>query len=708
MEKPPRSSIYRFIIMLSGFLCLVSINSNHSIINFTFICMRDDMSDVVETNNGTFKSIYDYGENEKSMILAFVGVGTTAAMVPVNYLYIHYGARLPFFIACLVSSFSTIFIPYTAKAGLGYLLFVRFMQGAAYSADFAAIGMIVSRWAPIKETAIFIGILTTFTPVSSIITNFATGHICHSSLGWKWSFYFHAVAGAILAVAWFLIYSDDPSSDVRVSKQELTKIQKHKSAAHLENTTKIPVIRAVALFSVVSRTPTLMAPLTRGEERVAALERLVQAQSEEIRLLRDQQRKSDERFEEILRTISDLTAVVCEVRDVLKCKKSYSDVVAAPTATSPLALAMKAQRALESRSAHEKDLTIVVVGHQEAEQEDLTGCAREILSANNIDPTHIAEVFRHGTKRAGSTRIIKVKLTSRKSYFPIKKALGQSTFGTFARDDLSIEELKEDRRLRQQCHIMNQEVGRKCYVVRDLAIAATNNQSLYAPASLHVPSKTVVLCVWTCAFTELSCLVFVTQYGPLYFSRVLQFNVTETGFWLAVVLVAHLPFRFLVAVISDKTKCMSEMFKIHFFNTLAVGAPGAVLVAFGLVPVEHKYVAIAVLAFLEILLGCNCGGFYKSGTLHTRQFSQIVLSGIQFMKCIALLVGPALYSIFVSNDTNRHQWVHIFGVYCVFMVLATLLSYKILTDRPAPWTEDTEKPTTPEVRYTDVVNKNVF
>ncbi|CAD6188181.1 unnamed protein product [Caenorhabditis auriculariae] len=134
--------------------------------------------------------------------------------------------------------------------------------------------------------------------------------------------------------------------------------------------------------------------------------------------------------------------------------------------------------------------TNVEVGHQEAEQEDLTGCAREILSANNIDPTHIAEVFRHGTKRAGSTRIIKVKLTSRKSYFPIKKALGQSTFGTFARDDLSIEELKEDRRLRQQCHIMNQEVGRKCYVVRDLAIVATNNQSLYAPASLHVPSKT--------------------------------------------------------------------------------------------------------------------------------------------------------------------------------------------------------------------------
>ncbi|CAD6185608.1 unnamed protein product [Caenorhabditis auriculariae] len=119
-------------------------------------------------------------------------------------------------------------------------------------------------------------------------------------------------------------------------------------------------------------------------------------------------------------------------------KKTYSEVVATPTTTSPLALAIKAQRALESRSAHEKDLTIVVVGHPETEGEDLAGCAREILSEKHIDPSHIAEVFRHGTKRAGSTRIIKVKLTSRKRYFSIKKALGQSTFGTFARDDLSI------------------------------------------------------------------------------------------------------------------------------------------------------------------------------------------------------------------------------------------------------------------------------
>ncbi|VDO93773.1 unnamed protein product [Heligmosomoides polygyrus] len=47
--------------------------------------------------------------------------------------------------------------------------------GLAYSADFAAIGLICVRWAPLSETAIYIAILTSFTPVSAIATNAIAG-----------------------------------------------------------------------------------------------------------------------------------------------------------------------------------------------------------------------------------------------------------------------------------------------------------------------------------------------------------------------------------------------------------------------------------------------------------------------------------------------------------------------------------------------------
>lgn len=54
------------------------------------------------------------------------------------------------------------------------LVHIKF-QGVAYSADFAAIGIVISKWAPLDETAIFIATLTSFTSIASIITNGASG-----------------------------------------------------------------------------------------------------------------------------------------------------------------------------------------------------------------------------------------------------------------------------------------------------------------------------------------------------------------------------------------------------------------------------------------------------------------------------------------------------------------------------------------------------
>ncbi|KAK6025607.1 hypothetical protein OSTOST_08488 [Ostertagia ostertagi] len=49
-------------------------------------------------------------------------------------------------------------------------------DGLAYAADFAAIGLICVRWAPLTEVAMFIRILTAFTPTSAILTNVITGY----------------------------------------------------------------------------------------------------------------------------------------------------------------------------------------------------------------------------------------------------------------------------------------------------------------------------------------------------------------------------------------------------------------------------------------------------------------------------------------------------------------------------------------------------
>ena len=96
------------------------------------------------------------------------------------------------------------------------------------------------RWAPLSETATFLAVLTCFNGIASTITNFGTGLICESSLGWKWSYYLHAIAGLVLFALWFLVYIDHPQETKRVSDQELQKIQKNKSEAHLSKKCDVP------------------------------------------------------------------------------------------------------------------------------------------------------------------------------------------------------------------------------------------------------------------------------------------------------------------------------------------------------------------------------------------------------------------------------------------------------------------------------------
>ncbi|EFP07279.1 hypothetical protein CRE_13522 [Caenorhabditis remanei] len=441
---------FRVIIVLTSFMCLVSVCSNYIIINFTFICMKDDFSQT-RILNGTEKSFYDYTPTEKKYILWAVALGTVVGIFPMNVLYVRLGARIAFFSAGVLSAFTTGLTPWAASQSMWFLMALRFLQGVAYSADFAAIGIVISKWAPLDETAVFIATLTSFTSISSIITNGVSGVICESDLGWKWSFYFHSAACLFVFITWALIYKDDPTLHKSVSAKELGKIQKNKSEAHINDDMKIPYVK---IF------------------------------------------------------------------------------------TSP-----------------------------------------------------------------------------------------------------------------------------------------------------------VVLTVWLCAFTELSTLILIATYAPIYFRSVLGFDVSIIkiiGFYLGIMLAIHLPFRFVCAFLSDKTKCISEMKKIHIFNTLAVGFVGIsfIVFSFSQIPAEHNISAVVCLAILECFTSFNCGGFYKCGTLHARQFSSIVISAIQFTKCISLFSGPALVAFFVTDEKNQVEWSYVFITLAGFTFLANVLSFIFFTDQPAKWTED--------------------
>ncbi|TMS37031.1 hypothetical protein L596_004054 [Steinernema carpocapsae] len=258
----------RYLILFLGMLCLSSICSNMISLNFTLICMNEkkpggadvphaislnttdepllsfelaNMSVVPGPEGETVHSdeILVYTQNQKSMLLWAVALGTLIAAFPFNYLYQFYGAKYVFFAAGMLSAAATASIPTMAYISLNWFLFSRFLQGISYGADFAAIGLITVRWASLKQHGVFISVLTSFSLFSVIVTMPISGLLCEK-FGWPSVYYAHAVFGVFIFTLWLIYYTDDPRSHRSVSTFELEKIERNKSESHRNHDPYVP------------------------------------------------------------------------------------------------------------------------------------------------------------------------------------------------------------------------------------------------------------------------------------------------------------------------------------------------------------------------------------------------------------------------------------------------------------------------------------
>ncbi|PAV91419.1 hypothetical protein WR25_06400 [Diploscapter pachys] len=186
--------------------------------------MQNDTTDGYIHDGNDTRSVYDYKSWEKQAIIWAVGVGTVVGTFPMNHFCVKYGARFPFLVAGLVSNLATGLLPLAAANSYYILLVVRFLQGFAYSADFAVIGTICVSWSPLDELALFIASLT----------------LCVTPLTWRSSYYLHGAFGLVFFLLWFIFYRDNPANHFLITKKELDHIQKGKNQEEINRPKSIP------------------------------------------------------------------------------------------------------------------------------------------------------------------------------------------------------------------------------------------------------------------------------------------------------------------------------------------------------------------------------------------------------------------------------------------------------------------------------------
>ncbi|KAK6041547.1 hypothetical protein COOONC_20948 [Cooperia oncophora] len=150
---------------------------------------------------------------------------------------------------------------------------------------------------------------------------------------------------------------------------------------------------------------------------------------------------------------------------------------------------------------------------------------------------------------------------------------------------------------------------------------------------------------------------------------------------------------------SSDSRCISETNKMRIFNTLAVGFAGVFCLLIGAFDEKWPKTGAGLFTAYVLCTGLNPGGFYKCATLSTRQYAHFVLATIQFMKCVALFVAPAMVALLVHDETRHDQWRYVYWINGVLLILANAVFLPYATDKPAPFTMITRRSTLEVVFY---------
>ncbi|CAO4387044.1 unnamed protein product [Caenorhabditis nigoni] len=235
----------RYIVLAIGTLCIASIASNMTVINFTQICMAPRINNtglhLQSSINETAHSSSAFDNDQKAYIQWAAAIGTLAAAWPFHWFYQQYGARVVFFIAGAVSTVATAVMPLAHHTHFNLLVLARFFQGVSFGADFAAIGLIVVNWASLKQHGLFISLLSSFSQISVMFTMPVSGELCESRWGWESVYYVHAALSGFLFVLWFYFYRNNPTKHPKMTEIELEKI--HRGKGDVEEHEAAPIAK---------------------------------------------------------------------------------------------------------------------------------------------------------------------------------------------------------------------------------------------------------------------------------------------------------------------------------------------------------------------------------------------------------------------------------------------------------------------------------
>lgn len=171
----------------------------------------------------------DYGLDNQRLGWVFSAflVGYAIFQVPAGWLATRWGPRRALTVGAIwwgVTTACTAALPSTIAYAMAGLIAIRFLLGAGESVVYPAANQFVAQWIPFRERGFINGLIFAGVGAGSGLTppllNWLIAH--H---GWRAAFWFSAVIGIAVGVAWWFMARDFPEDHPSVSGEEVAEIR---------------------------------------------------------------------------------------------------------------------------------------------------------------------------------------------------------------------------------------------------------------------------------------------------------------------------------------------------------------------------------------------------------------------------------------------------------------------------------------------------
>ncbi|XP_033113161.1 sialin-like [Anneissia japonica] len=166
--------------------------------------------------------VFDWDMKTQQLILGSFYYGYTLTPFLGGWLVGKVGSFRVLLTGLLLSSLMMLLTPISAKISVVLVILTRVIDGIGQGVVFPSTYSIISKWSKLNERSTFISISTSGYNIGSIVSSYVSAWLCSSYFlgGWPSTFYGAGICGIILSFGWFIIGSNDATSNRWISNYE--------------------------------------------------------------------------------------------------------------------------------------------------------------------------------------------------------------------------------------------------------------------------------------------------------------------------------------------------------------------------------------------------------------------------------------------------------------------------------------------------------